>query len=194
MAYNELPFEILAGAATIYLGDVGAVAPLIDAVPDPDDWVDVGDTEGGVSIEIGQDTTELSTDQKIAPVKIVRTGESVTVTFALAEATLENLAKVLDDITVTVVPPAKGTAGYRKFELARGAGPMAQHALLIRGPSPYGDFNMQFVFPQAVMTGTPTFALVKDDKVVFDTEWKALYDLDAGTVCEVTAEDLAPLP
>jgi hypothetical protein len=44
------------------------------------------------------------------------------------------------------------------------------------------------------MTGAPAMALVKDDKVTFETEWKALYDLDDGTVCEVTAEDLVALP
>jgi len=191
MAYNEEPFEILTGPATIYLGEVGVDAPLIDVVPDPEDWVDVGDTEGGVSVDISQDTTELSTDQKIAAVKIIRTGEGITVTFSMAEATLENLALILDGLEVTVVPPGKGTAGYRHFNLARGAGPMKQHGLLIRGPSPYGDYNMQFLFAQVVMTGAPKIALVKDDKVVFDTEWKALYDLDDGTVCEVTAQDLA---
>ena len=193
MAYNVEPFEIVAGPAKVYLAPIGEAFPDINEEP-AGNWQDMGDTEGGVSVEIGQDVTELSTDQVIAPIKVIRTGESVTITFALAEATLENLAKVLNDITVTDVAPGSGTAGYRKFELKRGPGPMAQHAMLIRGISPYGDWNLQFAFMRVMMTGNPSWASVKDDKVVFETEWKALYDLSDGTVGEIVAQDAEPEP
>ena len=190
MAECAEPFEIVAGPATVYLAPLGETVPVIDAAP-AGNWDSVGDTEGGVSVALGQETAELGTDQKSATVKVIRTGESITITFAMAEATLENLATAMG-LTVTDVPAA--SAGYRHFELKRGLGELVCKAMLIRGNSPYMDANLQFAFNKVVMIGNPTWAFAKDDKVIIETEWKCLHDPNASNVLgQIKAQDAAPL-
>lgn len=60
------------------------------------DEVDMGKTEGGVTVAIGETTVVLNTDQDgETPVDEVVTGTTITVTGNLAEITLANLATVL---------------------------------------------------------------------------------------------------
>jgi hypothetical protein len=193
MADCAEPFEIVAGPATVYVAPLGEAFPAINATP-AGNWVALGDTEGGVSVEVAQETAELTTDQKSAPLKIIRTGESVTVTFALAEVTLEHFAKLMDDAVVTDTAPGGGTAGHRSFPLKRGLGELRCWAMLIRGNSPYMDANLQYELNKVVMTGSPTWANAKDDKVVLETEWKVLHDPNASNaIGTIRAQDAAPI-
>ena len=64
--------------------------------------VDMGKTEGGVTISVGETTVVLNTDQDgETPVDEVVTGTTVTITGNLAEITLANIASVLKGSVVT---------------------------------------------------------------------------------------------
>lgn len=97
------PFEIVAGPAEVYIAPTGTAFPAVTVAKNslPVAWRWLGETEGGVTVSHTQDTELLTTDQTIAPVKAIRTEEGLTVAFSLAQLTLENYAKALDDATLT---------------------------------------------------------------------------------------------
>src|SRR3989304_7428136 len=97
---NVSPFEIIAGPATVYVAPVGETFPAVNAVP-AGNWLSLGDTDGGVTVEPQQAVNMLRPDQAIGPVKAIRTEVDLHVTFNLAELTLETMAKVLNNVTVT---------------------------------------------------------------------------------------------
>lgn len=170
------PYEIIAGPATVYVAPVGTTFPATNTTP-ASPWVDLGDTEGGVTVAHEESVELLRVDQSTGPVKAIRTEESLTISFALADLTLENYARILNNVTVTsnAGPPAT-----KEITLRQGQD-VSQLALLIRGPSPYGDFNMQYQVPVAVQTGSPSVAFVRGDKAVLETEWAALEDPNAAS-------------
>jgi hypothetical protein len=62
---------------------------------------------------------------------------------------------------------------------------VATVALLVRGPSPYGDLmNLQFEVPRAAQTGNPQVVMKKDAPAGLALEWTALVDPNASSVAE----------
>jgi hypothetical protein len=185
----ESPFEILAGPAEVYVAPVGETFPLINAVP-AGNWVRLGRTKGGVNAQHNQTQKELRADQDTAPAKISRTEESMVLSFALMDLTLENFAKVLNNVAVTDTPPGATTAGYRTITMYQGV-TVAQIAMLIRAPSPYLDvqiggvsLGMDYRLTRVSQSGNPAVKFLADDAAVLDTEWKVISDPNAATVAE----------
>ena len=171
----QAPFEIIAGPARVYIATTGTAFPAVNAAPGGG-WTDLGMTEGGVTVRHTQDVEIITTDQYTAGVKGIRTAEGLEVEFALAELTLERYKWALNNVTVVSVagPPAtKEIPLYRGVDVSR-------HALLVRGPSPYGNFNMQYQVPVVIQTEEPEVSFVKDDKSVLSCVWTSLIDLSAA--------------
>jgi hypothetical protein len=173
------PFEIIAGPATVYVAPVGEAFPAVNAAP-AGNWVSLGDTEGGVTITHDQTVELLRVDQYPGPQKAIRSEEGLMVAFSLANLTLEQYARALNVVTVTtnVGPPHE-----REIPLRQGFD-VNQRAMLIRGPSPYMDANLQYEVPIVVQTASPSPVFVRDDKAVLDCEWVALEDPNAATAEE----------
>jgi hypothetical protein len=171
----QSPYEIIAGPAEIYIAATGTAFPAVNADPGAG-WTDLGMTEGGVHVQMSQTINNITTDQYTAPVKGVRSEESLVVSFSLAELTLDKFALALNNATVVSVagPPAT-----KEIPLYRGV-PVARHSLLVRGPSPYGPWNMQWQIPAVMQTENPEVAYVKDDKSVLNVAWTTLIDLTAA--------------
>jgi len=185
----ESPFEIIAGPATVYIAPTGTAFPDVNALPGAA-WVNLGDTEGGVAVIAGQTVKELTVDQSMLPVKVIRTAASMRVEFSLAEITLENFAYALG-LSVVDVAPGVGTIGTRSVTLSA-SGSLARRALLVRGPSPYGDWTAQFELPNVGQTGEINLRYVKDDKAVIATVWMVMEDPDnANQFGVVRAQDAA---
>lgn len=191
MSINEAPFEIIAGPGQVWLAPVGEAFPAINAAP-AGNWVDLGETDGGIEIAFPQEIKELETDQAFFPKKPIRVKQRCTVKFSLAELTLENFARVLNGVTVTDTPAGAGTPGHRSIPL-QGSSSVKQYALLIRGPSPYGDWYLQFELDRVYQQGEPTTRFVKDDKSVLATEWNCLEGSTTNQVGVLRAQDAAPL-
>ncbi|KKL94103.1 hypothetical protein LCGC14_1868020 [marine sediment metagenome] len=172
------PFEVIAGPARVWLAAVGATMPGIgddDAAVLALGFVELGRTDGGVSVGHNESIELIMVDQVTGPIKAIRTEETIVVTFSFANLTLENYAKVLNDVSVASV-----VSQERSITLYQGP-TVAQFAMLIRGDSPYEDDVMQFELPVVSQTGSPSMSFTRDDKSVLETEWTTLEDQAAGT-------------
>src|SRR5687768_5399736 len=140
---NTAPFEIIAAPATIWLAPTGTAYPNIDAAP-AGTWVKVGTTgdlnydEEGVSILHGQALEYFRSLGSTGPRKAFRSEEELVIALTLVDVSLEQYALALNHNTVTADAPGAGDAGDKIIGLSRGL-TVTRKALLVRGPSPYGD-------------------------------------------------------
>lgn len=192
----KTPFNIIAGPAFVYVAPVATAFPSIDTDPPGGSWALLGRTEGGVNVAHNESVTPLRIDQLTGPVKLIRTEETLVITFGLAEIDLEAYAYVLNSATVTDTAAGSGTAGHRAIPLYMGPD-VALLAMLVRGPSPYMDAFMQYEVPVVGQTASPTLDFTRTDKAVLKVSWTAIEDPDA--VSEATrfgtlrAQDAAAL-
>jgi hypothetical protein len=171
----QSPYQIIAGPARVWAGATGTAFPAVNASPSGS-WTDLGMTEGGVTVSHTQSITMITTDQYTAGVKAIRPEEGLTVSFALAELTLEKFAFALNNASVV---SAAGPPATKEIPLYRGVD-VSRHSLLVRGPSPYGNFNMQYQLPVVVQSEEPEVSFVKDDKSVLTVAFQVLIDLSAA--------------
>lgn len=185
---NSLPYEVIAGPATLYIAAAGTAYPLIDAVPGGS-WTKVG-TEGelnydeeGITIDHPQETVPWRALGDAGSRKMFRQSEDLKLGIVLVDLTLEQYAFALEHNTVTTVAAGVGTAGYKKIGLSRNLN-MTARALLLRfeGLSPYGSvWNMQFEIPRAQMTGSPRPVFRKSIPAGLALEWSAQVDPNASS-------------
>jgi hypothetical protein len=174
-----VPYEIIAGPADVWVAAVGeAFTDVDDAVAGT--WVSLGKTEGGINVTHDQDIELLYADQRSGPQKAIRPREGLIIEFSIMELTLERYAKLLNNATVTADagPPATKTIKlYQNFDVV-------QYALLVRGPSPYTNGNLQYNVPVVVQTESPETSFVKDDKSILSAAFTALEDPNAATAAD----------
>jgi len=187
-------YNVLTGVGRMYLAPVGTAFPDVDDAPSGS-WIDLGDTQDGVDVDLNDKIELVRTDQRTGPVKATRTEESMKVKTKLAEATLENLAYALG-VSVTDTAPGVGTIGTRSIPTYRGA-EVAEYAILFRGGSPYGDYNAQYQVPRAYFT-LDALKYEKGKNLAFPITIEALEDLNAATASErfgkLIAQDASALP
>jgi hypothetical protein len=172
-------YTILAGVGTLYIGAANLAAPATVATTPGAGWTTLGETDGGVKITKTQSIEAFTSDQRTGKVKAVRTEEGITVETNLVEATLENLASVING-TVTDTAAGVGTIGTRALKLHAGA-TVTEYALLFRGKSPYGNFPGQFYIPRGYMDDDVETEFVKDGMTLIPVKFEALEDLNAST-------------
>jgi len=162
------PFQIIASPASLYIANASTAEPVITDTT-LTGWTSLGQTEGGTSVKHTQKVDPLMTDQAVRPVKFIRSEEGMEITVKLAELTLENYRYALNSnaVTVTTGPPHTKSVNISKGVVVQ------THALLVRGPSPYGNWNLQFWVPIVVMSSEPEVAFVKDDKAVLEMTFTA---------------------
>lgn len=191
------PFEIIAGPASVFTAPVGEAFPLIDLVPPGGNWLDVGRTEGGVTVAANQTVNLIRSDQTSGPIKAVRPEEDVRVSFSFLDTTLENYALAINDNLVSDTAAASMVAGFRAFNLFQGD-VVEQIAMLVRGPSPYRDALLQYELPVVSQVGNPEVNFNKEGASMLSVEYVVMEDQAAATPAErfgtVRADDEAPLP
>ncbi|KKN48912.1 hypothetical protein LCGC14_0648100 [marine sediment metagenome] len=176
-----MAFEsILVGSGEIFVAPTVEAAPVVNVAP-AGNWVSLGDTDGGVAVNLNQTVDTHRVDDESGPVKKTISEEDLTIVVNLAEMTLENLARVLNNQTVTT---DAGPPSTREMDLYRGIGGMVEFSVLFRGGSPYGAFNAQFHIPRAVHEGNIGSAFVKDNKTLIPVEFHALVDAAASPATE----------
>lgn len=196
MSNNSAPFEIIAAPFTVWFAPLGTTFPLIDAVPAAP-WAKVGSSgdlnylTDGVKIKHSQAMSLFRALGDAGSRKAFRTEEDLMVSLVLADLSLEQYAHALNSNTVTTTAAGSGTAGFKSMGLSRGFS-VATYALLVRGPSPYGEnWNMQFQVPRAAQTGSPEAVMRKGDPAGLALEWTALVDPNAATEFKRFGELLA---
>jgi hypothetical protein len=111
--------NLIAGPGDLYRGVFGATEPLDSAVasaPATGIWTDMGGTQEGVTVNIGQEFQELSVDQITDRVESRLTSRSITVGTSIAEPTLENLQWILNGGTVATA------TGVKTYDPVSGSG------------------------------------------------------------------------
>ena len=179
MPENSAPFEIIAAPFTAWLAPIGTAFPAIQAEPAAT-WLKLGKSgdknisEDGVSVTHPQSLEFFRTLGSTLPRKAVRTEEDVMISFTLLDLTLEMYRKVLNDNGLSEVVAASGIAGVKKLSLARGR-IVTQHALLLRGPSAYGEnWTAQYKIPIVVHVGEPELSFTKGEPAGLLFEFQAI--------------------
>lgn len=168
---NSAPFEILAGPLDCYFAPTGTPAPTTDEAVGTA-WKLIGYTEGGVNVAHPQVLVEIRADQVTGPVKVIRSEESLEVTFSVASVTLANYALALNRALA-------GPSGAKVY-LYRGGFQVETLSMLFRNEhlSPLGDAPLQYFVPVAFQADNPALAYTKDNKAVLLCSFHALVDPD----------------
>ena len=166
---NGTAGNVLVGVGELYVAPVGSDPPSLSngAFSWGNAWTACGYTDGGVTLEYAPSFFEGEVDQELAPVITRLTGEKATIKTNLAEATLENMNRL---ITASVYSTA---AGYKALHF--GSGEMGYTMVGFEGEAPGGERRV-VVFWKAQSRGTATLTHKKDALTTVSAEWLALVD------------------
>lgn len=93
--------NLIQGPATIYHAAFGATEPADLSTAFGVGWTDLGGTKDGVELQVNKEYSVLSVDQIVDEVARRVTNRAVAVKTQLAEATLENLARSINETQPT---------------------------------------------------------------------------------------------
>lgn len=182
MGVATAPFQIIAGPAFVFVAPTGTSFPVVNAgsaesIPA---WTFLGRTSGGVAVKHSQTLNLISTDQNTGPVKAIRHAEGLDIEFSLIDLSLERFAEALNNATVTA---EAGPPAIKKMNIHMGRN-VAQFAMVVRGDSPYGAFNLQYQVPIVVQTQQPQIDFKEEAPAMFHCTWSALENTAAATEAE----------
>lgn len=176
------PQNFLMGPATAYIGAIGVItAPpadsAVNSAPAASAWTDLGGTVGGVTPSVDPKFTPLDCDQIVDLVDSRLTSRTIQVAFAMAEATLANLAMALNT-TVGMTG-----AGYATLEpnYSTNASQTQKYSLLVDGlaPIPTGgtaaSYRRRMYFPRVQQEGKISPPYKKDGQWLLDVMFQCYY-------------------
>lgn len=166
--------NLLAGPSNLYIGVFGAAEPAtaIATITTPTPWYDCGGTSGGLKLKVTEDYFELDVDQITAIPESRLQKWSASLMTNLAEITLENMARIENELAAAVVTVSMD----KKLNLGLkvpGA-PPNYVALLMDGKSPSGK-NRRVIIRRALQVGDVEQANAKDGQTLLPAEWRAHY-------------------
>lgn len=193
--------EVIGNPYKAWVAPVGTAAPAIDATEDDLDpaWFVLGtngiDNQGsdGVTVALGQTVSSFTPAGSTLPVKDWRTDEALSVAFSLVDTTVEQVAKVLDDATITTVAAATGIAGEKSVSLVRGV-EVVYFALLVRGLSPYDDgtgLNAQYEFSRVCQSASQSIKYLKGTPAEVACEFAIRGDVNGNDPALYRAQNAA---
>ncbi len=158
--------NILAGPAALYVGDYGAVEPAdtaVNAAPAASAWRDLGATNDGLTVTVGQEFFVMTVDQVPDVVGRRMTQRDVRFATNLAEATLDNLAMVVND-----AESASG-AGYRSVTFGYGLSAMfpTYRASIVDGYAPGISKRRRFIARKVLSVESVETAYKKDGMTLY---------------------------
>jgi len=150
------------------------------------DGASLGYTSGGVNLMMTADRIDLEVDQSYAPIGVHKVRESFEVKTNLAEATLENLKLIWEQVEAIVTGAGSKTLSW-------GMNPdVIEHTLEFLGKSPEG-FDRTFTVYKAVIWEVGEMVHQKDALTVVPVTFRVLPDIDKGdnkeygTIVDTTA-------
>lgn len=157
--------KVRVGPGKLYFAAVGSVEPATLATAWAAPWVDLGYTLEGSSFTISPQYEEVEVAEEVDPIDIQSTGRTMTVAFALAQLTAENLQLVLNGGTITT-----GT-GEKTIEPAANTAVPTYTALGWRS----NDAKEQFVWRRCLQSGDIEIARRRaPDKAVIPASFRVL--------------------
>lgn len=169
--------NLIQGPGTLYTGTYSATADAepadaaINIAPATSAWTDLGGTSDGVNLEVAQEYAALAVDQLVDTPGRRQTKREATIATNLAEATLENLARAVNESSATIT-----TGGnYKAFQPSdTPVGEPNYVALILDGYAPSG-FRRR-VFGRRMLAIDPVqFAYKKDGQTVYTVKWASHY-------------------
>jgi hypothetical protein len=183
------PYEIIMAPFEVFLAPEGTAFPDPDTAPAAP-WVLLGSngkyniSEEGVTVAHEQSIAAHRTLGSTGPVKAARTEEDLRVSFTLEDMTAEEYGKILNNVVASVAAAGAGVPGHRDITLRQGLS-VSTFAMLVRGPSSYGDsWNSQYQIPRVFQNANPTLVFSKGEAAGLSCEFVALEDALAATDAE----------
>ena len=170
--------NIIAGAATLWAGALGALEPLdtdVNAPFDDEVWRDCGGTDDGVTTTVSHEWFQARMDQVIDVPESRKTARTITVATNLVEGTLENLKLALAESS-EIVSGGTGPTAFQSLELTGDdSGDVPDYAaIILRGRAPAGKRRL-FIARKVLQTEDVESAYKKDDQwlipVTFTAHW-----------------------
>lgn len=166
MTTTVTPANVFSGPADVWVGTFGATEPA-DAETDPTTgWTNVGATDGGTTATITQTYFDHEVDQVDMAVGARRTGLGITAATTMAEATLANLRRALNQVT-SAATKIEISGDHSNAEPAYGA-------VLMQGPGPGGAPRL-FVIRKVLSTENVGYDNKKDAKTGIPVTFKGYY-------------------
>ena len=109
------PDEVLLGAGTLYVAQIGTTEPASASATLPSAWREIGWTEDGSTFNYEITTADIEVEEEFDPVKVATTGRKGEVAFQMAQLTRANLALALNKGaagqtgTGSLEPPSPGS-------------------------------------------------------------------------------------
>jgi len=172
MAQSVVPFNLVVGEGQIYMAPVGESFPAIDLATPAGNWVDLGKTEGPVTITHVRAQNPIRTNQSAMLQKEVLVTADETIAFSLAETDLDSYGDILQDVTATDTAAGAGTAGYKTIAISPSYSP--QFALLVRTKSAIADGFRQYEYHRGSFAADHAVAYTRGDKAVIPCEFNAM--------------------
>jgi hypothetical protein len=169
--------NLIMGPADCWIADFGTTEPADTAVGTPPGagWVDMGGTNGGVMFNVDQTYVEIVVDQITERVGSRRTVRQPRFTTALAEATLDNLARLLNQ---TLPTPGAGFTAFEPVNDSSATQPLYR-ALIVDGWAPaiagVSGFRRRFIARKVLNISSISAPYSKDGQTLFNAEWIAHY-------------------
>lgn len=183
------PGNIITGSAMLYQAPVGTaiptMPPLAGALPVPTPpvftggvlttpgWTPLGYTDAGIKLAYNPTYKDVTVDEEMSPIDDLMTAEQLVISCALAEVTLQNLARVISTATAPVATPAgAAAAGVLTFQHG-GQQNTNKYAYLLIGNGPQGFPRMVNVY-RAVATSKPDLTYKRGEKIMIPVEFTSL--------------------
>jgi hypothetical protein len=180
---------MVVGGADIYLAPVGESYPDVDVDPSGN-WELLGSSgkkdysEDGITVNHEQTLNQFRSLGSTGPRKVSRSEENLTVTGVLEDLTLEQYAKVLNDVSVSTGTTSGSGADTKEINTRQGVD-VSVFALLIRIPNAYGNgWLAQVEIPRVYQSDNPSPVYSKDEKAGLSFTFTALEDENAATDAE----------
>lgn len=154
--------NLIQGPGTLYHAVFGTAEPVTVSTVPAAGWVDMGATKDGIELEIADEYSVLEVDQVIYEVGRVRTKRAITIAANLAEATLANLAKAINN-TAPAANVVEGDDGLTAFN-------PAYSAILLDGIAP-GGFRRRIIVRKVLQVDAVKAAYKKDDQVLIPVKF-----------------------
>jgi len=186
--------NIINGPLELYFAPVGTSFPLVDDDP-PTGFTLIGTSgdknymEDGVSVAMNQSIEAFRGLGSTTALKAFRTEEDVVITVQMADLTLAEVRRALNENAVTNTVAASGIPGKDEINLNRGL-TVNTIAILVRGVGKSPQFatgNLQFELDKAYEGGSQEMTFVKGDAAGVLLEFHALED-DSGNVGRLIAQ------
>ena len=172
------------GPGEVYWGAFGASEPadtdVSNRIPNTSvsaDWTDLGGTNGGVTLELELDYTELEVDQVVDIVGRRLTKREMKVNTSLAETTLENLVLANNGGTVTT------GAGFKTFtpKMDTSAATPEYIALIFDGVNGDSSLRRRVIARRVLSVAGIGQEYSKDSQTLFPVEFSCHYVSEAIT-------------